>query len=459
MHLSLLLLLLVACVLAFALGLRGTVYEVSIARRNFGGVLISVELFIFVVLGVFTFELFDLRNFLTVHVTESSVPQTSIVVLWSIFVLLVFLSLFSRVLFPKYLCVPMTRTAVAPGSDAERALLDSALVILIVLTLIVHLLGVRHAFIQSMLFGESLLTIRLTNRYDSGVPTVLMSYYSFLWALSSILLGYVFSRLSAGGRLVRLLMLLYAVSIWGQKAPIVIALFLISLAALSQARRVSFTGLFYKGATAFVLVLALLFWLFTIQYPHLDPMLFIEFVVNRLAVGQAQGVYEQFALRLQNPQYLWHSVPFASFFLQYDIYNKDLMMHTLGLNVRFTDIGVMNSLFIGEALAIGGYPLVFFSPVMVAFNYCILSVSLILCLSIVPGVGLESGKRIVQLLVPSIAFFTADIAGLLMFKLNIMTLFFIGPVIGLVLIRRQIIQAQIGRGRVQNGREVRLLAS
>jgi hypothetical protein len=457
MHLFLLLLLLVACVLAFTLGLRGTVYEVSLARRNFGGVLISVELFIFVILGVFTFELFDLRSFLTVHVTESSVPHTSIVVLWSIFVLLVFLTLFSRVLFPKYLCVPMTRTTVAAGPGSERALLDSALLILIVLTLMVHLLGVRHAFIQSMFFGESLLAIRLTNRYDSGVPTVLMSYYSFLWALSSILLGYVFSRLSVGGRVLRLLILLYAVSIWGQKAPIVIALFLISLAALSQARRVSLFGLFYKGATAFVLVFGLLFWLFTVQYPHLDPMLFVEFVVNRLAVGQIQGVYEQFALQLQNPQYLWHSVPFASFFLQYEIYNKDLMMHTLGLNVRFTDIGVMNSLFIGEALAIGGYPLVFLSPVIVAFNYCLLSVSLILCLSVVPGVGLESGKRIVQLLVPSIAFFTADIAGLLMFKLNIMTLVFIAPVIGLVLIRAQIINGQAGRGRVPIGREARIL--
>jgi hypothetical protein len=432
MHMSSLIVLFLACLIAFVIGLRGTIYEAAVTRRNFGGFLIGIELFLFVILGVFVIEIFDLSSFILVHVTEPSVRQTSPIILWSVFLLLVSLSAFSRILFPRYLMAgpaPIHRQR-SPGAGGVA--LDATLLILVLVTIAVQVVGVRHAFIESVFFGESLLSVRLANRYQSGVPTLVMSYCFFLWALASILYGLHYRRMSSVGRLMRLLFLSYTVTLWGGKAPILISLILILLGSMSQAQKISVRSVVML-AIALAMLPVLLFFIVAIQYPEMDVMGFSQFIIHRLAVGQIQGVYEQFALHLSNSGYIWHSIPFANYFVQHDVFNKDLMMHTLGIGRDPGDFGVMNSLFIGEALAIGGYPLVVLSPVFVAFNYCVLSVSLILMLNILPGLDLAHCKRIVQLLVPSIALFTGDIAGLLFFKLNVMAIGFLAPVIGLSL--------------------------
>jgi hypothetical protein len=211
----------------------------------------------------------------------------------------------------------------------------------------------------------------------------------------------------------------------GQKAPIVYALLLLVVGVLSNSSALSLGRVIKFGVGGFVILMGVLYAIATVQFPELDVVGFGAFLLNRLAVGQVHGVYEQFALLLQDSRYIWHAVPFANILLDYPVFNKDLMMHTYGMGRAAEDIGVMNSLFLGEAYAIGGYPLVFASPIIVALNYCILSVTLIVVLEGTRTLSPLDARRTVALLVPGIAFFTGDIAGLLMFKLNIMAIVFL----------------------------------
>src|SRR5690606_16838046 len=120
-----------------------------------------------------------------------------------------------------------------------------------------------------------------------------------------------------------------------------------------------------------------------------------------------------FALKLSKPDYIYHTIPFANYFFTYTPFNKDLMMHTWGYYLDSDSVGVMNSLFIGEALAIGGYPLVFFSPLIVAINYCSIAFLLVFVLNKFYKISLLDSKKIGGLVIVSYSGFTGDIAGLL----------------------------------------------
>ena len=82
------------------------------------------------------------------------------------------------------------------------------------------------------------------------------------------------------------------------------------------------------------------------------------------------GVYETFGLEksgsLPKGDFYWHMFPGASLFVNYIDYQKALMMVTEGYG--YSEMGVKNSYFIAEAFAIGGYPLMFLSPFIVAFS-------------------------------------------------------------------------------------------
>ncbi len=451
MHMSILLLLLAMTLAVFCLGLRGTVYEFSLRRRNLGGALIGIELFIFVIPGVFFFETLGIGAFHTFYMTEASIRFTSIVVLWSLLVLLVFLTAFSRLLFSRYLTTNRNCDCPANHKGSLRALLDVALLLLICTTAAFQAMGLHNAFVESIVFGKDLLSVRLANRYGASVPTVAMSYFTFLTALSSIALGLLYADLSRIGRWARLIIILYAVSMSGQKAPIVYMVILVVLAALSGSQRISFARAAGLAVAGLVVLTAVLFVVAIIQFPGLDIYGFGSFLMERLAVGQIHGAYEQFALKLHDPDYIWHAVPFANILLDYKIFNKDLMMHTWGLGSAAEDIGVMNSLFIGEAYAIGGFPLVLLSPVIVAFNYCVLSLSLLAVLRATGGLGNHQARKVVTLLVPGIAFFTGDIAGLLMFKLNVMAVCFLLTVVALTSVLRAATAHAVRREKIVPG--------
>ena len=114
----------------------------------------------------------------------------------------------------------------------------------------------------------------------------------------------------------------------------------------------------------------LAFYAVSIQYPDYTLDEYVIYFINRIGVGQISGVYEQFNLLLYKPEYIFHAIPFGNFFAEYVPFQKDLMLVSEDVK-NATSTGVKNSLFLSEAMGIGGWGLAIASPFIVAVNYAL----------------------------------------------------------------------------------------
>jgi len=247
--------------------------------------------------------------------------------------------------------------------------------------------------------------------------------YAFL--LLALLLG-LFGKeyLSRVERFLYIFLVLYAATLFGAKAPLIQVLMFYFIGTVSSG---GYSG--FRVAATFsvfvVFIFGVIFFIAKVQYPDLDAEGFLVFLADRLGVGQIQGVYEQFALRLSDWRYILIEVPFSGFFTDPPDFSKDLMMKTSGFYSHQNDIGVMNSFFIGEAYAIGGYPLVFAAPFAVAFFFCMICAMTVLVLYRYLGVGQDAAKQVAPLFVSSVLMFTGDLNGLLFGKKLFVIAFFL----------------------------------
>ena len=106
------------------------------------------------------------------------------------------------------------------------------------------------------------------------------------------------------------------------------------------------------------------------------------------------------------------------------------MMKTWGLNlINAEDTGVMNSLFGGEAYAIGGYGLMMASPIILAFNlflsYFMIKYVLVKFVKLTNA----GGSLLSLFVVSSIVSLSSDFAGFLFLKYPIMVMLFFMPLV------------------------------
>jgi hypothetical protein len=126
-----------------------------------------------------------------------------------------------------------------------------------------------------------------------------------------------------------------------------------------------------------------LYFVVSLQIPNLDVETFFIYLIERLGVGQMTGVYETLSIGFQSSEYAWHVVPFASFFVDYPIFSKELMLYTE--HYEHDQIGVKNSFFIAEAYGMGGTLIMFISPFVMAFAYILKGLLLYFTLKILFG--------------------------------------------------------------------------
>ena len=402
--------------LSFIFALNNTIFCISFKRANFSGLLIAKEIFIFVVIGIYLFELYGVSGFYTFYMSDETIANTSYIIFYALIVLFLTIGFVSKFLFRRYLYLRGESALDINIGNIKNSLF---LVLLLLLTFFIAM-GLKHSFIHSIFMGGSLIDIRLSNRY-SNIPTVLISFYNFVLILFIVFVGYNFKQNDAIFKIFYILTILFFSSFFGGKAPVINSLILLYFSYLSSFNSIKFNFRFFsKIIIVFILIASLMVLVIKVQFPDAN---IINFFIDRIGVGQIHGAYEQFALKLSKPDYIYHTIPFANFFFTYTPFNKDLMMHTWGYYLDGDSVGVMNSLFIGEALAIGGYPLVFFSPLIVAINYCSIAFLLVFVLNKFYKISLLDSKKIGGLVIVSYSGFTGDIAGLLFFKSFVMVAF------------------------------------
>lgn len=416
-----------AFIIFYIVFLKNTIFGFSFRKRTFGGFLLARELFIYVLLGVILFNLFGLdATNMYFYITESSIKVAEAWILYALFMFVFVLGMLSKTVFRNYLKIPREYVLVIePVTQHRIKLVEILLIVLFLLQFLFIIAGMNHAFLSSLMFGGDLMHYRLSNSYSTSVPTVIMSYYDFTVKFYAIALGIAYSIMKKIRANFYLLFLLFSSSFMGAKDPIISNLILFFLAYTSVNHFKIIKSLIIFSFSSSVLAF-LLYFVVKTQFPHLDFYGFFNFLFLRLGTGQIQGVYEQFSLQIKGLEYIWHTIPFANFFMDYPRFNKDLMMSTFGQNLLKNETGVMNSFYIGEAFAIGGWWLVLFSPVIVAVNYALIYFFSFKFFKKYFGFSLYESRFYLQLLIPSFAVMTGDIAGYLFGKLLVMILIFLG---------------------------------
>lgn len=397
--------------------LRGTVFQVSIRRNFYGGVLMIREVFLLILLGVVVFELYGVYPFKTVYVTEFSLRDTGPIVFFCVGLLLASVSLFSKTVFRTYLTIsfPGQADSTISGVEGRQLIRATSLILLLVIGL-GHYSGMNHAFISALTSGDTLIFVRLANKYESSAPPHVVTYMRYAFLLQAILLGvYGSASLNRVEKFFHALLVVYAASLPGDKAPVLqVLLFFVIGHVYSHQYAPNRVAIIF-GFSA-VIMAGLIYGLALVQYPDMTADDFMIFLADRLGIGQIQGVYEQFALQIQDWRYVFTEIPLSGIFGDGKGFSKDLMMATFGYYAHENDIGVMNSFFIGEALAIGGWFLVFVSPLIVAFNFCFISSIIVWIFVIKFDLGVRNAKLIAPLFASSILMFTGDFNGLLFGK-------------------------------------------
>ncbi|MDM0004458.1 hypothetical protein QTI51_01210 [Variovorax sp. J22G73] len=396
-------------------GLRGTIFEVSLARRTLGGFLMLRELFLLIVLGVLIFEAIGYESFVTFYITKESLEETSIVILVCLGLLIATIAFMSKTIFRRKLMWSRSDRQHTSTSDAGRSLIFASTLMLLFLIVAGHAAGMKPAFLQSISSGTDLMQLRLANKNEITGPPHILAYIRYLFQLTALLVGLYSVSMSRARVLLTMAIVVYAAALPGDKAPIIQVLVLYFLGRLRNIRSSPYLIIqraLMLGALSFFAI----YFVTLVQYPEMQFSEFIRFVFERLGIGQIQGVYEQFSVKLQDPAYVLSEIPLSGLFGESRAFSKDLMGITYGFYLDSTEFGVMNSFFIGEAFAIGGWVLVWLSPVFVGFNFCVIVYMTVRVLNEKFKLPVAEAKYVAALFISASVTFTGDLGGLLFGK-------------------------------------------
>lgn len=349
---------------------KGTILELSFRKGNVYS-LIFYKTLVFVIPAYLIVQYYGASAFPAIFLiaTDEITFSVGLWIIYALYVFFIFLSFSLRILIPAKSVYLNPKDHIFDYK--ERTFAFSILVTGMSVFLIGSLfLGHKHAFIYSLLTGENLIRVRLDNSYFSSLPSQL----SYIFSLSSWVLA-IYSGRSSLRRSWFWVFFYFASamffgSIAGDKAPLIEVFFLFFLGRFTVSPVLMSTpGLIFYAACGVSFSLFLLFFVVSVQISELTFDQYLVYLAERAGVGQMAGTYESFAVGGLDGDFFWHIIPFASLFIDYPIYDKELMVFVE--NVEHTNMGVKNSLFISEAFGMGGYTLLIFSPIIVAISYSI----------------------------------------------------------------------------------------
>lgn len=330
---------------------------------------------VFILLPVLLLSVIDVKEFNALKmVKQEEVFFISMLVVFSFFLFSFFFLILNRII------IKSNHVSFASKSFVYESSVDyfsTAAVFSGVLLLIFSILflGYKHAFLTSIFSGANVLHIRLQNAYSSNLPSQISYIITVAYGIAAIYSGLLATKRKYLYSFVFILIGVLLSSAGGAKAPVInlLVFFVMSLLYFSafslSLKKVSFSKVLLWSPVYLSVIFVALYYAVSLQIADLNMSKFFVYLFERLGVGQMAGVYETFSINFSLPESAWHMVPFASLFVDYPIFSKELMLFTE--NREFSDTGVKNSLFIAEAYGMGGWLLMILSPIWMAFAYII----------------------------------------------------------------------------------------
>jgi hypothetical protein len=356
---------------------RGTILDISSLKNNPWAIFWYIQIFI-VLLPVIIISALGIEKIqeispsLLVGAEPGTEIKVSFIVLGTLILYILFFTFCLR--FAGLKKLPDEITFI---KSHERLIFQYAVGLTIVGTMVLTVftaLGLRHAFLSSMLASEALLDVRLYNTYKTSVPHQIQPVLFWISYLLSALAGFLYRTGRKKTGIFFLPLALLFASAPGDKAPNLYSILIWILAARIKIPHTIFSPKsVFAGVGGLIFVTSMIFLLFFRQYPDANLSDFFLYLLTRIGVGQLNGTYITFGLSnagLPPGDYFWSLIPGASFLnKEYVNYQKVLMILS---GYDFEEMGVINTYFIAEAFAIGGYTLLWLSPFIVGLTSVII---------------------------------------------------------------------------------------
>ena len=365
----------VITLIALSIGLylaKGTILSVTSGYNSIWALLYYKEI-ILIFVPIFLLSIFPVSDFKSLKMVDQSlVFKISIYVVFSFSVYFIVYVCLLRIFF-KNRKLSIAKADLIKSFNKRKMLVFSISALVtgcFLLLFSILFLGYDHALLTSIITGENILHIRLHNAYHSNLPSQISYAITFSYWITAIFSAYLFFLNRKTSSVFVFLIGMLLATAGGAKAPFITYVILFVMAYLYINRpKISLFKLFFMIPLYIVFLLSLIYFIVSLQIPNLDFPRFMSYLIERFGMGQMAGVYETFSIDFNSPQYAWHMVPFASFFVDYPIFSKELMLFTEGR--EYASTGVKNSLFIAEAYGMGGIYLMLISPIVMAIAYLI----------------------------------------------------------------------------------------
>lgn len=351
----------------FVLGKRSVI---SIGG-NAWSLLFYKEIF-FIVPSVFFISIYGVESFRTFFLAESEKSlSTSWMVIYCVITFISIIGLASFLGFNKEKF--MIKNTDGDIKESREILIFGYSAILtgvILLVFSILFLGYKHAFITTIITGESLIKARLANTYSSNLPSQASYLLSISIFISTIFTVYLFKVKKKFVSLVVISCTFFMATADGAKDSVLNVLIILFASFFYFMKpKVNIVKLIVLVVSSLSLSLLLLFYVVSLQVPNLDWNQFFLYLVERIGVDQMAGTYETFSIQLNSTSFGWHAVPFAHLFVDYPVFSKELMLLSEG--GAYDSTGVKNSLFVAEAFGMGGWELALASPFIFSFGYLV----------------------------------------------------------------------------------------
>lgn len=369
-----------ALVLAFyGLMTNRTVLGFSIKDGQLSGLFFLTNLILFIIPCIIIIQYVDVYNSpVLFYVSEDSLFEANILIIYGIFSFLAFFGIFYRIFINSF---EYSRGKLEKELHHHRDSLFFVFYVCIALLIIsvafaIFGLGARHAFFEGFLGYGSAGVIRHQNAAISN-----LSYFKHFISLNCALVSAIIATRAFDQRgwvrLIGILVIIVCGSFYGSKSPIAIYSIIFALAYMESHGEIK--SITFIKKIAFLLIICLLVLYGAIYFTYIsnnENFNFGQYLFNRVFIAQMAGMYEQWNLDLRSTVYAYHFVPFASLFIDYPVFHKDLMMISEN-RIDVNSIGIKNTFYLAEAYAAFGNLGLIFAPIIMGFsmvvNYLILS--------------------------------------------------------------------------------------
>lgn len=349
--------------------LRQTPFQLGGDFKYIWSLLFYKEMILIVtpVLLLIFFEISDFNSFFVTK--QEDVARISFYISFFLLLLFLFLSFFYRLLISN-LKISLFPECFSQGERKHYLFAFSFILSgLFILIFSILFLGYKHAFFYSIFMGEPLLKVRMENVHQSHLPTQISFLITMSWWVGGIFSGFLLYKKS------KLFFIVFSLCVGlataaGDKGPIIQYIMLFIMSYLFFYRpKLNFLKLFFMSFIYGGILFFIIYQVVSVQIPDLTLENFLIYLIERLGIGQMAGAYETLSSEFFVENSWWHMIPFASFFVDYPIFSKELMLFTE--NYAYNKIGVKNSFFIAEAYGMGGDFLMIISPIILAFAYIV----------------------------------------------------------------------------------------